>query len=275
VPRRGACAGALAVLIALAAAWPAGAAPAAGAARLVRLTAGFDRGARLGGSTALQLGLRIDTRRAPAPVTELRLLYPKGLGLASSGLGLAACVRPASDFEQVLIGSSLGLAGCSPNAVLGYGTAIAHVQLGPQTIPEYATLSVLAGPFQAGSLSLVVFVDGDHPFGAKLAYAGSVSPPSGRFGGALAVRIPAIPSIADIATVSLADLQLSIGSRAITYYAHVATRTGAYHPDGIGLPTRCPAHGFRFRARLTFQDRSHAGADTIVPCTRVRPAAGG
>jgi hypothetical protein len=260
-----------AALVALAATWPAAAAPAAGPARL---TAGFDPGARLGGSTALHLALRIDPRRAHSPVTEVQLLYPKGLGIVSSGLGLASCVRPASDFQQVLIGSDFGLEGCSPNAVLGYGTAIANVQLGPQTIPEYATLTVLAGAFQHGALGLVVFVDGDHPFGAKLAYAGDVGPPSGPFGGALAVRIPAIPSIADLATVSLVDLRLSIGSHAITYYAHVAKRTGAYHPDGIQLPSRCPADGFRFRAKVTFQDGSHAATDTTVRCARFAPPAG-
>ena len=262
-------------LVALIVWWPAAGAAAASAGP-ARLTAAFGRGARLGGSTALRIGLQIDPRRAPAPLTELQLFYPKGLGLVSSGLGLDSCQRPASDFEQVLIGSTPGLEGCSPNSVLGTGTAVADVRLGDgQVIPEYAGLTLLAGPFAQGALGLVVYADGDHPFGAKLVYAGTVGPPSGSFGGSLLVRVPAIPSLADLATVALLRVQLGIGTRAITYYDHVRSRTGAYHPDGIALPSRCPAHGFRFRAKLTFQDGSHARTDATVSCRQVAPPAGG
>jgi hypothetical protein len=258
--RRGAIA---AALVALAAIPPAGL-----AAGPVRLTAAFDRTAPLGSSSAMRVELRIDPRRARSPVTELRLLYPDGLGLISSGLGLASCRLLPSDFQRVLIGAR-GLGGCSPNAVLGYGSARAEVRLlAGQVIPESASLTLLIGPIADGRIELVAYVDGEHPFGAKLAYAGEIEAPSGRYGGGLVFHIPAIPAIADLATVALVRLRLTVGSRAITYYEHPRRRTGAYHPDGVTLPLRCPRRGFPFRARLTFADGGHATTTATARCPR-------
>jgi hypothetical protein len=254
----------LAGLIALGGIWPAS----SFAADPVRVTAGFDRGAQLGASSAMHAELAIDPRRLPSPVTEVRVLYPKGLGLIASGLALASCARPPSDFEEVLV-NVRGLGGCSPNAVLGFGTARAEVRLGDgQVIPETGTLTVLAGPIEQGAVGLVAIVRGEHPFGATLIYGGELAAASRRFGGALVFRVPPIPSIADLATVALVNLRLSIGTSAITYYRRPARRTGAYHPDGITLPSRCPRGGFRFRAQLAFQDGSRAAAGVAVRCPR-------
>ncbi len=256
-----------------------GAAPTVSAAAgPIVLTAGFGQGARLGSSTEMHAALKIDTRRLPSPVTAVRVLYPKGLGIVTSGLGLASCVRAQSEFEQVLLSGpgpapQHSLAGCPPNAVLGYGTARAEVRLGDgQVIPESATVTVFAGPLRNGTLGLVAIVDGQHPFGARLVYGGELASARGAFGGALEVRTPAIPSIADLATVAMTGMRLSIGSRRITYYRNSARRTGAYHPDGIVLPDRCPTRGLRFRVRLTFQNGTRAVASTTVGCGQLLPA---
>jgi len=245
----------------------------ANATRPVRLTAGFDPGARLGGASALNVELHVDARRRlSSPVTQVVVWFPRGLGLVSSGLGLATCRRPASEFAAVLVdGNPAGLAGCSPNAVMGYGSAIADVRLTDgQVIPETATLTILAGPVVDGRIGLVVFVDGQHPFAARLVYAGELRAGRGRFGGAIAFDVPAIPSIADLATVALTDLRLEIGSRKIRYYAHPASRIGPYHPDGIELPPSCPSRGLRFRVNLAFQNGTRATAGAAARCPRSR-----
>jgi len=236
------------------------------AARPVELTAGFARGATLGAATVLHAELRVDPRRAPA--TEVRVYYPASVGLLSSGLGLVACSRPAADFATVLItGSRLG--GCSPNAVIAYGTARANVLLSDgQVIPEYATVTLLLGEVVNGRIGLVVFVDGVRPFGAKLAYAGELRRASGSFGGALVARLPAIPALAGTATVALTNMRLAIGSRAIVYRTRGGER---YRPEGVALPSRCPSGGFRFRAEVGFADGGQAAAETVVRCP---PAAG-
>lgn len=244
----------------------------AGAARPprspVRVTASFDRGAALGGSTAVAVDLRLDPSRLPSvPPTEIRFEYPASLGVVSSGLGIAACTRPPQDFQQVLIAGSQ-LAGCSPNAVMGYGTALASVRLvqSGQVIPEYATVTLLAGPLERGRLGLVVYIDGQHPFGGKLAFEGSVGDAPPPYGGALAVKLPSIPGIADIATVSLVDLRIVIGSHAIRYYERRGRRVVAYRPDGIALPASCPLGGFRFGAQVVFADGTRRAARSRTPC---------
>ena len=262
MPRRGAVAAALVVLAGLCSGGALAAPP-------VRMTVAFDPGASLGGSTALHVGMRIDSRRLSSPITEARVLYPGSLGVVSSGLGLASCVRPGSDFVQVIFqGARLG--GCPPNSVMGYGTAHADVRLSDgQVIPEYAVLTVLAGPIENGKLELVAYVDGRHPFGATLVYAGEIGAAPPPFGGMLALHMPPIPGLENVAVISLVDMQLVIGSKRITYYEHRGRRTVAYHPDGIGLPDRCPKGGFRFKAQLSFQNGARATAGAAIGCTRL------
>ncbi|HEX4804291.1 MAG TPA: hypothetical protein VFU94_00195 [Conexibacter sp.] len=247
--------------------WPAGAAQAR-ATSPVRVSASFDPGARLGSASAMAVDLRLDpSRLTTAQLTEVRVAYPQNLGLVSSGLGLATCTRPAEDFAQVLIsGPTLG--GCPPNSVMGYGEARAIVRLvdGGQVIPEYATVALLSGPIQRGLLGLVVFIDGQRPFGAKLAFSGQVTDAAPPYGGALRVRLPAIPGIADLATVSLVELRVVIGSHAIRYYERRGSRVVAYRPDGVELPAVCPPGGFRFRADVRFADGSRRSATSVTRC---------
>jgi hypothetical protein len=233
-------------------------------ARPVRLGVAFDRGARLGSATALSAELRIDPQRRGAPLVAVHLLYPQSLGILTSGLGLASCRPPAGSLATIILDDPLR---CPRNAVLGYGTAVADVHLADgEVIPEYAGVTILAGPIVRGSLALVAYVEGQHPFGARLVYAGALGSGASPYGGALDVRLPEIPSLAGFATLSLLDMKLSIGSRAIRYVAHTSRGTVGYHPQGVGLPDRCPRGAFPFRVRLDFQDGRHAIASTRVPC---------
>jgi hypothetical protein len=233
----------------------------------VRVVAAFDRDATLGSATALDVTLRLDPRRVTsAPLTEVRFAYPRTLGVVSSGLGLAACTRPAADFAKVLI-TATGLGGCSPNAVIGVGTALALVRLSTgQVIPEYATVTLLSGSLERGRLGLVVYVDGQHPFGAKLVFAGDVRGARPPYGGQLTMRMPVIPDLEELATVSLVEMRITIGSHAIRYYERRGGRTFAYHPEGVLLPAQCPARGFRFRAEIGFADGSRQSATSATRC---------
>jgi hypothetical protein len=265
--RRRAALSVLAAIVALCGAWSGGAWAAQRAGDPVRVTVAFDAGATLGSATALDVDLLLDPRRLTnAPLNEVRFEYPASLGLVSSGLGLATCIRPPSDFAQVLI-SATGLAGCPVNAVMGFGTARAVVRLvSGQVIPEYASVTLLAGPVEHGRLGLVVYVDGERPFGAKLAFAGDVGDSPAPYGGALAVRMPTIPNLQDVATVSLVELRIVIGSHAIRYRERRRGRVVTYHPDGIELPARCPRGGFPFRVRVAFADRSRRVARSRTAC---------
>lgn len=270
MPRPSRRVAALALLLALCwTGWAAGTASAR-ASGPVRVTATFDRGARLGSSTAVDLTLRLDPRRlTTAPLTEVRLAYPQELGLVSSGLGLATCSRPASDFAKVLVSGPL-FGGCPANSIMGYGEARAVVRLtqNGQVIPEYATLALLSGPIEAGGLGLVVYVEGRRPFGAELAFAGDVVDAAPPYGGVMTVRMPIIPGIADLATVSLVELRMVIGSHAIRYVRRRGHQLVAYRPDGVELPATCPRGGFRFHAEVRFADGGRRSASSATPCPR-------
>lgn len=258
---------AAAAAVVLAASWSPVAA-AAGAPATI--SAGFDRGAAPGDSTALRVAVAVDRRRLPSPVAELRVLYPRSLGVVSGGLGLAPCNRPATEFVQVITGG-VGLGGCPANAVMGYGTAVAEVRLSDgQVIPEYATFTLLSGPLENGRLRLVVYVDGQRPFGGRLVFGGEVRDARSPYGGALAVRLPQAPALNGVATVALTDLRLTVGGPAIRYYERRHGRRVAYRPEGVVLPARCPRGGFRFRARFVFEDGGRASAATAVRCPRRR-----
>jgi len=233
------------------------------AAAPVSLRASFARGARLGRTSPLNVALHVDARRERTPVVAVRLAYPNGLGLVLSGLGLAPCEPPASAFAAVLIAGS-GLGGCPQNSVMAYGTVRAQVRLlqTSQVIREYATLMVLSGPIANGQLQLVVYIDGERPFGGRFLLPGETADARAPYGGALAVRFPAVPGLDEVATVSLTDLRLSIGAPQIVYRDHGRR----YRPGGIGVPAACPPTGFPFGLSLRFRDGHQDNARTIIPC---------
>lgn len=263
---RGGLVAALAALVTACAA-----AATATAAPPVKMTASFERGATLGAPSALDMRLQVDVRRVRSPVNELRLLYPESLGVVSSGLGVAACRRPPSDFVEVLV-SGIGLGGCPPNAVMAYGTAVADIRLSDgQVIPEYATLSLLSGPIDEGVLGLVLYVDGQRPFGGRLVIGGRALDAPRPFGGGLGFSLPAVPRLEGLAEVFMRDMRLTIGAPRIVYYERVRGARVAYRPERIVLPNRCPRGGFPFRAHFGFEDGTHAVASTTAPCPPSAP----
>lgn len=252
----------VAALLAVALAWPA----AASAQKGVRLTASFDREATLGAPTAMRIGMEVDPRRLPSPVTEVRLLYPRSIGLVTSGLGVATCRRPAIDFIDVIVHGS-GLDGCPRNSVMAYGRVVAEIRLnGGQVIPEYGSLALLSGPIEQGRLGLVIHIDGERPFGGRIVLAGQVRGARNPYGGAIVVRFPVVASLADLADIALVNLSLTVGDPRIRYERRSRGETIRYRPQGVVLPQRCPRRGFRFRVRLGLRDGTRATAGTRVRC---------
>jgi len=247
--------------------------PAGGAANgAVTLSASFPPGARLGAETPIRLALRVDTRKAPAAVRELRLRFPASLGLATSGLGAATCRRTAAELAAVLI-DGLGLAGCSPNAVMGRGSARAEVRFppgpaaGPTKIPELASVTMLAAPPIDERFGLLFLANGLRPFGATLVFAGTIEPAKAPFGGTLLMRAPAVPNQFGV-DVALTSIAFEIGAPGIRYTERRGGRTVSYRPEGIVLPHRCPRGGFPFEADLTLADGSRVRAATAIRCPR-------
>jgi hypothetical protein len=240
-------------LIALALAlcvWPA---PGALAAPRAKMSATFAP-ERLGRATTISFGFQIGVPdQAPTALRRVSIAYPRDLGLATSGLGVAPC-RPAT-LEMH------GPLACPANSLMGSGTALIELQIGPILVQERVSLTLLAGPSSDGYLHLLLYASGAHPVEAIVVARAVLRP------GRLYITVPPIPSLPEAPYVSLAQLRLTLGGN-LTYYETIKGQSVPYRPAGVGLPQTCPRGGFSFAATFAFLDGSHSHAKTAVPCPR-------
>jgi hypothetical protein len=230
----------------------------AGASQSVKLSATLTP-EQLGHGTTVGFGFEIISgNRTPSPLVGVELLYPRNLGFALSGLGLATC-EPATL-------ASFGPKGCPANSRMGFGSAIGQIAAEGTIVPEVAEVAIVRGPTREGHLALLFYVDGSDPVRAQIVFPGLLIPAGPPFGGAVSLNVPLIPSWPEGPNVALVRLRSTLGPEHLTYYRSVAGRTVPYTPQGILLPRLCPHGGFAFAARLTFADGSSARAATSVPC---------
>jgi hypothetical protein len=220
---------------------------------------------RLGASTTISFTFHVETVEglAPSPMTSLDLRMPAGINYTSTTLGLAIC-RP----EALLAG---GLAGCSPNSRLGFGSALVEVPFGVGSGTEIPEIQAVMGPPRNGNIVVLFYANGLWPVYAQLVFTGEVLPDSGRFGSQLATTVPPVQSVPGGSDVSIVSAQTTIGPNHLTYYRHRHGRLVRFHPIGVSVPERCPRGGFPFSAEFGFQDGSRTSASTAVPCPPRRP----
>ena len=230
-------------------------------AHTVSLTATFTP-ERLGAGTTIRVGFGIATPpgRAPSPVTDVELLLPPGLAIASSDLGLETCEPAKLESE--------GFAGCPPDSLMGRASAAAEVPFGSGFVTERAPIRLFWGPLQEGHPQLLFFAEGEAPVLANIIFGALVLPAPAPFGGALNARLPLVPSVRGGPDVALVHLETTIGAKGIVYTEHSKGKTIHFRPRGIVLPGSCPHGGFSFAARLSFQDATQASATTVVKCPR-------
>jgi hypothetical protein len=236
-------------------------APAAAQAtsELARLNASFAPDRR-GAPTTVTFGFHLSTSEgtAPPPLIGLDLRMPAGMNYTTTTLGLAIC-QPAALAAK-------GLAGCSPNSRLGYGTAYVEVPFGTGAGHEVPEVQALSGPSPNGNLVVLFYANGLFPVAAQLTFSGEVLPDSGHFGSQLQTTVPLVASVPGGPDVSIVSVQTTIGPSHLTYYKHVHGRLVSFRPRGVSVPERCPRGGFPFAAEFTFQDGGRASASTAVPC---------
>jgi hypothetical protein len=227
------------------------------------MQAGFSPN-RLGTPTTISLGFHLATSGglAPPPLSRLNLRMPAGINYTTTTLGLAIC-QPAKLLAQ-------GLAGCSPNSRLGYGSARVEVPFGDDAGHEIPEVQAVMGPSSTGNLVVLFYANGLFPVSAQLTFSGEVLPDHGSFGSQLTTTVPLVSSVPGGPDVSIVAVQTTIGPSHLTYYRHVRGRRVAFAPRGVSVPSRCPKGGFPFAAEFDFTDGSSASASTTVACPAPR-----
>jgi hypothetical protein len=229
------------------------------ATETARLNIGFSP-YRLGSGTTVEIALNLGVAGTPgglpAPVTSFDLQIPADLELIGSSLGLAIC-KP-----QALLAS--GPAGCSPNARLGFGTAQINVPVGPEPVSEPAMIEAEMGPPVGEEVSVLLYADAQAPVAAQLIFPGVLFEGAGAQG--LNTSVPPIPTVPGASDASMLSMSLSLGPNHLTYYEKLHGRTVAYRPQGISLPAKCPRKGFRFVSNIAFQDATTVTASSTVAC---------
>ena len=231
---------------------------AAMAAQTAKLKAGFSP-YRLGRSTTVKLALEIgvagESDGLPSPVTKFEMRIPANLELIGSSLGLSIC------HPEALLAN--GPDGCPADARLGLGSAQIKVPVGPEPVTEGATIEAEMGPPVGEEIGVLLYAEAGTPVAAQLIFPGVL------FGGtsqSLSTAVPLIPSLPGAPYISMVSMKLSLGPEGLTYFKTVHGRTVGYRPEGIALPARCPRGGFRFSSEIAFADGTSASASSTVPC---------
>jgi hypothetical protein len=215
---------------------------------------------QLGHGTTIGFSFKIvsPTHEVPPPLTSTEISYPVELAFALSELGLATCSTPTLEV--------FGVEGCPPNSLMGYGTALAEVPIGPSIASESAQVTIMRTTNQAGRLALLIYVNALSPVSSQITFPGLVLPATAPYGGLLDMSIPLVTSLPEGPDVAVVQFRSTLGPLHLHYHEHIGGRVIEYQPKGVPLPDKCPHGGFRFSARFAFKDGSHSKATTTVPC---------
>jgi hypothetical protein len=226
----------------------------AGAQQIASISAGFSP-YRLGAHTAVSLGFAIRAADGglPSALTGIVFRYPSQIGLATNGLGLAAC-DPSTLSQD-------GPKACPRDSIMGRGSALAKFQVSPEIQEEEGMIALVAGPSQNGYLNMLISATGVFPVAARVVMSTLLLP------GRLKIAVPLVPGVPEGPDVAVAKVNVTIGGN-LVYYKRVHGRRVAYRPQGVTLPRRCPKGGFHFSATFSFLDGSSAQAQTVLRCPR-------
>jgi hypothetical protein len=215
---------------------------------------------RAGARTTISFGFHISGPDGgfPSPVIGVGLRLPEHMGFATTTLGEAECYPgPLLEF---------GLSGCSENARLGFGDAVAVVPLRLHPVYERASLTALMGPPITDHIQVLFYAEGLTPVFAQFVFPGILVADVRPFGERINTTIPLVSSWPLGPNIALVSFKSTIGPLHLTYHRQINGRRVAYRPHGIVIPKRCPPGGYPFAADLSFEDGTSTEAITHVPC---------
>jgi hypothetical protein len=200
--------------------------------------AGLGQGTML--TATLELGGN-ESQGSIAPLRELRLQMPVGVGATTSGfLTCTVATLQARGPFGCPIGSRAGEA----------GRALLYVTFGGERVEEDAEVSSFFTP--AGGLEVLIDAHSPEPF--EMLVSGSLA------GNVLALSFPPVTSLAPS---PYGPYFASIG--ALTLNLGTARVEGARSVYSLTMPDECPTHGFAWSAEVLRYDAPFEGSDEADP----------
>ncbi len=218
---------------------------------------------QLGRPTTIGFGFQISTPKntVPPALTGVAVRYPVHLGISLSEIGIETCTLHTLEY--------VGPAACPSTSLMGTGTAIAEIQIGPEILREKAQISIFRSVTSTNHIALLINAETITPLYYQAVLPGTILPassPYSPYGGQLTMQIPLFEPLPDTPDIAVVKFAATLGPLHLHYHEYVHGHLLTYQPRGIPLPNKCPRHGFPFSATLTFQDGTHSNATTTVPC---------
>lgn len=216
---------------------------------------------RPGAETTIGFSLQVLAeagQQLPPALTGLELSYPRSIGIAVSGLGLATCSERTLELR--------GPGGCPAEARMGAGSAMTAIPIGPVVVYEQTTAIIVRAPEEGNRIAMYFNVEGHTPVIAQLVLPGVLSDTDMPAYESLDISVPLIEGVAGGADVAVTHLQAVLGPKSLTYYERTRRGYVPYRPRGILLPNHCPHGGYRFTVKLSFATGQSALARTRVGC---------
>jgi len=234
------------------------------ARQIVTLRASFSPD-RLGAYATVFVGFHISSIPAweQLALTNVSVLLPNEIGLATSGLGLENCMLTRLE--------ELGPAGCPADSLMGRGVASAEIPFANELVVQSAQVEVFSARVQNGRLALMVFVNAKSPVLAELVFPATIVPAPLPYSEGIDTNVPLVPTVPGGPDVAVSHFQMAFGTTPagpdhFVYYRSVRGHRVAYSPRGLLLPPTCPRGGFPVQAHFTFVGGSTVTARTTVPC---------
>jgi len=233
---------------------------------------------RLGASTSVTVTMAFtgDAGSLPAPVSQIVVHTPAGMGVSTAGLQACPIARLEANDPSA----------CPADTLIGWGTTSVAALLGASDFNETAQLGAYLGLPQDGRTVVNFFAVGRTPVQESVLFDGVLEGDVAPYGDELVVTVPAISTVPGGPNASVVSFTTTLGApniqfpqtvvRRVVVVEHVGGRVRRVirlvkrrelEPvKGITVPRACPAGGFPFAADFTFQDGTTYTALATVPC---------
>ena len=132
-----------------------------------QIRASFDP-ANPGASTTITVAFHVGAADVAslAPLTAVQVRLPAGVTAGLDTLGMATCTLATLQLK--------GPGGCSPNSLMGRGSAIAAVPLGSETLSEQVAITIFMAPALDERTTMLFYASGTNPIISQNVFQGSL-----------------------------------------------------------------------------------------------------